>query len=378
MIPPIVLNPDETDVTLDLCAAPGSKTTELAEMMSNKGTLIANEIAMDRTMALVYNLDRMNIINTGVLHFKGEQLSKIYNSHFDKILVDAPCSGLGILQKKDEVNDWWSEERVKNLGELQLKLLVTAIKMLKTGGEIVYSTCTLTTEENEGVIEKILSKYPVELQDITLPLISHEGFTSFNQVNYNKHLAKARRIFPWEADTDGFFITKILKTGETRSLEPADIKPVEFRFISSASKEISRQLKNISELFGIPMDILKEFKYHMRGGDIYFVSKDWSDLNPGIFKRIGTRFGIIDKKNEIALHSQAAQILQQYISRNIYLLKDKNELKKYLEGGIIKMDISAGQYVVKYKDFILGTAVITSEGIKSRFPRSKRTQSIYY
>ncbi len=99
MLPPYVLNPSENDKVLDLCSAPGSKTTQIAELMNNKGTLIVNEVKLDRIKALIYNLDRLNIINTGVIHSKGELLTKYYLNYFDKILVDTPCSGLGIMQK---------------------------------------------------------------------------------------------------------------------------------------------------------------------------------------------------------------------------------------------------------------------------------------
>ena len=152
MLPPFVLNPSEKDIVLDLCSAPGSKTTQLAEMMNNRGVLVVNELEMKRIKALVFNLDKMNFLNYGVLNHRGEILSKYYDSYFDKILVDAPCSGLGIIQKKTEVSKWWSIERVNNLSEIQTKLLVSAIKMLKVGGEMVYSTCTLTPEENELII----------------------------------------------------------------------------------------------------------------------------------------------------------------------------------------------------------------------------------
>lgn len=115
MLPPIVLNPGSEDMVLDLCSAPGSKTTQLAEMMNNKGTLVVNEVHLDRVKALVYNLDKMNFLNFGVHNSKGEILSKYYDAKFDKILVDAPCSGLGIIQKKSEVNKWWTVERVTRL-----------------------------------------------------------------------------------------------------------------------------------------------------------------------------------------------------------------------------------------------------------------------
>ena len=150
------------DTVLDLCSAPGSKTTQLGEMMRNNGTLISNEIALDRVKMLVFNIDRMNLINAGIIHSKGELLSKIYPDYFDKILVDAPCSGLGIIQKKNEISNWWSLKRASILGDLQLRLLIAAIKMVKEEGEIVYSTCTLTIEENELIINKVLKKYPVK------------------------------------------------------------------------------------------------------------------------------------------------------------------------------------------------------------------------
>jgi 16S rRNA C967 or C1407 C5-methylase (RsmB/RsmF family) len=100
MLPPIVLNPTENDIVLDLCSAPGSKTTQLAEMMNNKGVLVANELEMDRIKALVFNLDKMNFLNYGVLNTRGETLSKYYDSYFDKILVDAPCSDWVSFKKR--------------------------------------------------------------------------------------------------------------------------------------------------------------------------------------------------------------------------------------------------------------------------------------
>ena len=378
MIPPIILNPSPEDVVLDLCAAPGSKTTELAEMMENRGTLVSNEVQLNRVKMLVYNLDRMNILNTGVTHTKGEWLSKHYFDHFDKVLVDAPCSGLGIIQKKGEVSDWWSLERAERLGDLQLRLLIGAIKMAKVGGEIDYSTCTLTPEENELVLNKVLEKYPVEVMEIELPVKSHPAFTSYNGIQLNKELQKARRILPWEADTDGFFIIKLRKTGETEA--PGQTLPhqKDLRILSSEKKEIRPLLKNINDVFGISEEVLSGYKYLLKSNDVFLVSKEWEDPYPGYFQRIGTKLGVIDKNNVLALHTQAAQVFQNYISKNIYIIENQDELKKYLEGGIIKKEIDIeGQCVIKYKDFILGTAVVTKAGIKSRFPRAKRTQEIY-
>jgi 16S rRNA (cytosine1407-C5)-methyltransferase len=377
MIPPLVLDPKENEIVLDLCSAPGSKTTELGEMMNNRGTLVANEIQIDRVKMLVYNIERMNLVNAGVLHSKGEFLSKVYSDHFDKILVDAPCSGLGIIQKKGEVSNWWSLERAQRLGDLQMRLLIAAIKMAKPGGEIVYSTCTMTVEENEMIINTVLKKYPVEIMEINLPIDSHEAITSYNGLEFNPEIRKGKRILPWEADSDGFFIIKLKKVGTTSPPDSIDLKKRDTKLLTFNKMEINKHLLNVIAEFGIPAVELNKYKYIIKGNDIFFVNDSWDDKSPGLFERIGTRFGSIDKNGMTNLHTQAAQIFQQFIDKRIFTIEDSNDLKKYLEGGTIKKEFGEyGQCVVKYQDFILGTAVNTKQGIKSRFPRSKRTQEI--
>ena len=377
MLPPLVLNPAKSDIVLDLCAAPGSKTTELGELMDNKGTLVANEIQNDRVRMLVYNIERMNLVNTGVIHSKGEFLSKIYADHFDKILVDAPCSGLGIVQKKGEIGDWWSKERAQRLGELQLKLLIAAVKMAKPQGIIVYSTCTLTVEENEMVLDTVLRKYPVEIQDITLPFKAADGIFNYEGNQLNTGLNKAKRIFPWEIGSEGFFIIKLRKNGETTPPDQVEISKREIKFFTAGSKEIKKQLEKLSSIFGISFEVFDEYQYYCKKNDIFFAVKEWQDENRGLFERIGTKLGSLDRNNEIVLHTNAAQVLQNSIEKSIYHLENQDELKIYLEGGTIKKDTgNYGQYVVKYNDLLLGTAVISKTGIKSRFPRSKRTQEI--
>jgi 16S rRNA (cytosine1407-C5)-methyltransferase len=378
MIPALVLSPRENDRVLDLCAAPGSKTTQLSELMKNRGTLIANEIQLNRLKALVHNIERMNTINAGIIHQKGELLSKIYENYFDKILVDAPCSGLGIIQKKEEVIKWWNEKKVEGLTGLQLKLLISAVKMLKIGGELVYSTCTLTTEENELIINKVLSKYPVELVDIKLPVANHNGITSLQGEIFNVDLEKGKRIFPWETGTDGFFIAKFRKIGETKSPEKISLSKREIKLVSPDHKEFQNKIKSLSAYFEMNFDFFNNFKFILKSNDIYFVSKDWNDNQAGMFERIGLKFGTIDKDGEIVFNSHAAQILGGEIKRNIIQLKSSQDLKTYMEGGIIKTDnFKKGQYIISYEDFILGTAVVTQSGIKSRFPRSQRTQEIF-
>ena len=378
MLPPFVLNPSEKDIVLDLCSAPGSKTTQLAEMMNNRGVLVVNELEMKRIKALAFNLDKMNFLNCGVVNKRGEVLSKYYDSYFDKILVDAPCSGLGIIQKKLEVGKWWSLERVNNLSEIQMKLLVSAIKMLKVGGEIVYSTCTLTPEENELIINKILEKYPVDIEEVNIPIKHYKGLTEYKNEKLDKRLSKAIRIFPWEVDSDGFFLIKFKKTGETKALEQLKWKK---HFLMTMHKStdniINEKLKVLADEFGINQEIFSNYKFIFKRNDIYFTSPEWRDDNLGLFHRIGTKFGMMDKNGKIVLHSFAAQILQNFITKNIYDLKSLDELRLYLMGALIPNDqLSAGQHIVRFNNYVLGTAVFIKGGLKSRYPRSSRTQTI--
>jgi 16S rRNA (cytosine1407-C5)-methyltransferase len=376
MIPAIVLSPKPGETVLDLCSAPGSKSTQLAELMLNSGKLVVNEVQLDRVKTLVFNLDRMNVLNTGVIHSKGELLSKSFSNYFDKILVDAPCSGLGIMQKKGEVSSWWSQQKVESLSEVQYKLLVSAIKMLKVGGELVYSTCTMTVEENEMVIDKLLKKYPVKLLPIELPVKSINGKQSFGDNVFEKSLSLAKRIIPWEINSEGFFIVKLTKTDEIET-KPYFGKPIrEIPFIKK--KLLQPYFIKLETTFGIDKNEFEKYTYLRKGNDIFFLSKDWEDEELDYYERLGTRFGTIDKHNSIVLHTQAAHIFQKHISKNTYTITSKDELKKYLEGGTIKIETPfKGQGVIFYDGSLLGTASFSNDGIKSRFPRSKRTQEIF-
>lgn len=377
MIPALVLNPNENDVVLDLCAAPGSKTTQLAELMNNRGTLIANEISVDRLKSLVFNVDKMNLVNVGILHGKGELLSKQFTNRFDKILVDAPCSALGIVQKKGEVSNWWDVRKAETISDLQLRLLIAAIKMCKVGGEIVYSTCTLTLEENEFVINKVLQKYPVELVEIKLPVQSRNGFTKFGEEESNAELSKTHRIVPWEIGSEGFFVAKLHKVDDTEPIEKSYYRDSKSELIKSSSGKIRNYLEGLASYYGIPKNKFDEYKYLIKSNDLHFVNDAWESNHLEMFNRIGTRLGTIDKRGHLQLNSLAAQVFNKSVTQNIIELQNAHELEIYFNGGIIKKQFEVGgQRVVKFNDYFLGTAVASKEGLKSQFPRAFRTQEI--
>lgn len=376
MIPPFILNPSENDITLDLCAAPGSKTTQLAELMNRRGTLIANEVNQQRVGSLNFNVDKMNLSNIGVMKQKGELISKTFDNYFDKILVDAPCSALGIVQKKNEVSNWWNLEQAEKIAEVQFKLLVSAVKAAKVGAEIIYSTCTLTIEENEFVLDKILKKYPVEIEEFDLPLKHVNGFTKFGEYE-NQNLALSKRIIPWENDSEGFFVAKLRKTDSTEPLEKTNYSKSQRLFFSANHRNIKPYLKQLHEYFGIDETVLNQYKYIQNKSDLLYVNSDWLVEDSSYFLKLGLKLGVIDRKDKLNIHSDAARTFGKFATKNKIILESKEDLTIYLNGSIIKKSFdSIGQKIVEFEEMILGSAVQTNEGLKSQFPRNLRTNEI--
>jgi len=214
VLPAVVLSPSSTDVVLDLCSAPGNKTACLAEIMNNKGLIVANDADAKRIKTLVYTLKKLGIINTIVTCRNGIDYN-LNNIKFDKILIDAPCSGEGLVRKKADALRDWSERLVSAKAELQKKLIVSGFDLLKENGELVYSTCTLSPEENEEVIDYILKiRTDAKIVDIPIkqmiPGVS-DGFTNYKEKKLNKDICKAIRIWPHKTNLEGFFICRIRK-----------------------------------------------------------------------------------------------------------------------------------------------------------------------
>ncbi|MBD3208839.1 RsmB/NOP family class I SAM-dependent RNA methyltransferase [Candidatus Woesearchaeota archaeon] len=212
MIPPVVLRPRPGDLVLDLCAAPGSKTSQMAAMMRNKGLIVANDLQASRLPALGINLQRVGASNVITTKMLGQRFGK-KGIQFDKVLVDAPCSGTGTIRRSLKVLQMWSPKLVERLSHTQKKLIKAGYDALKPGGVLVYSTCTQEPEENEGVISWLLGQEPsAELLDIGLDIKRSDAVSSFNRTEYHEDVRKCLRIYPQDNNTEGFFVAKIKKT----------------------------------------------------------------------------------------------------------------------------------------------------------------------
>lgn len=223
MLPMLALKPKAGDMILDLCASPGSKTTQAAAMMENEGTIIANELSMGRIGILNSNLERCGVMNTVVTRKEGvalcERLLKKSQIKFDKILVDAPCSGEGTLRKSPRTFEMWNINMIKKIAGVQRQLASAAMKILKVGGEMIYSTCTLAPEEDEMIVDYLVKNFDVEVEQLNLPLKFREGVCSWEGRELSGEVKKCLRLYPQDNDTDGFFVAKIKKLSDECRLE---------------------------------------------------------------------------------------------------------------------------------------------------------------
>ncbi|MBT96980.1 MAG: RsmB/NOP family class I SAM-dependent RNA methyltransferase [Candidatus Pacearchaeota archaeon] len=215
MLPIIALKPKANETILDLCSSPGSKTTQMASFMNNSGTIIANEVSLGRIKILASNLERCGVTNTIITKKDGIVLCKKLkeeNLQFDKILVDAPCSGEGTLRSTPKTYLMWNIKTIKSVSRIQKNLVSSALDILKPKGELIYSTCTHAPEENEEVIDFIMKKFNnIKIEKITLPVKSRKGLEKWQDKEYLEEIKDACRIYPQDNDTEGFFLVKFKK-----------------------------------------------------------------------------------------------------------------------------------------------------------------------
>lgn len=208
-IPPLELDPKPDELVVDFAASPGGKTTFMAQLMSNRGKILALEANPERIQPLVDNIHRMGVLNTAVIRMNAARFHQL-GIKADKILLDAPCTGEGIIHKDPSRKTSRGEEDIEFCSSLQTELLRSAILSLRPGGTVVYSTCSMTPEENELVVSRIMKEFHVHLEEVGY---GDNALTEVAGLKLNPELRKAKRLFPHRHSCSGFFIAKIVRDG---------------------------------------------------------------------------------------------------------------------------------------------------------------------
>ncbi|MEE2656962.1 MAG: NOL1/NOP2/sun family putative RNA methylase [Candidatus Latescibacterota bacterium] len=248
------LDPRPGELVLDLAAAPGGKATQIATAMGNSGLLMTNEPQRRRVASLVGNLQRCGVHNTVVSSTPGTMLARWLHNRFDRVLLDAPCSGDGILCKDTSMLSYWSPEDTRNMGLQQTGLLRAAFHMLRPGGRLVYSTCSLSTEENEDVVMGLWRRYPNSGRQVPLGCFSSPALPREVAASYPDDVVRySARIWPHLHDTEGAFVAVIEKTAPTQ-WRPAEGDVLSGEANSSAQEEGCHR-QRIQERWGIDLDV---------------------------------------------------------------------------------------------------------------------------
>ena len=343
-----MLGVEEGDFVLDLCAAPGGKSTQIGAMLNGTGLLWSNEIVRNRANILLSNIERMGISNAVVSNAHPEQLCERVAGMFDRVLVDAPCSGEGMFRKNGEAQTEWSVEHVRSCAERQLHILDSAKKALKPGGVMVYSTCTFSREENEGVITRFLDENPdFELED---------SGVSFGR----PALEYARRIFPMDGG-EGHFAARLRKKGESVKSALPEIKTKTDSDILDFYDSLF-----VNRPFGENITVVKD--------KIIILPKNYQPIDVVPVLRAGVILGEIVKRRIEPHHSAFAAAKESDCVNAVDFDADSAEIKAYLHGEEITVPADIKGYsAVCVSGMTTGFGKASNGRLKNKYPKGLRT-----
>lgn len=359
-----VLSPAPGDRVLDLCAAPGGKSTHLAAQLGGAGLLVANEPHPQRAKILSENIERCGVTNALVTSEMPDRLAERFPAFFDKILVDAPCSGEGMFRKDPDACGEWSPEHVTGCALRQLDILQAAAAMLRAGGTLAYSTCTFAPEENEGLIETFLRQHP-EFEIIDMHTFEHfaPGRPEWT-ADGRPELAKTARLWPHRLRGEGHFVAHLRK----RDGEPAPRKK-ESKSVRLPADVISsyRQFAEAT-LRRVP-----EGDYLLFGDHLYLIPSELQHRLKGLkVVRPGWHLGTLKKNRFEPSHALALGLRAEEILHTVSLAADSQEIRQYLRGETISMDSAKGWVVLTVDNFPLGFGKQSGGTIKNHYPKGLR------
>ena len=362
MVPVLVLDPKPGETVLDLCAAPGSKTTQIGQIMANQGLVVANEVNPKRRMGLLQNVKRCGLINEAVTGQRGEKIGRVLPDHFDRVLIDAPCSAEGTVRKSRAVLYHWGLKNIERMAWIQKGLIVSGFQALRPGGTMVYSTCTIAPEENEEVVDYLLQKYPdAEVLPVGIPGFRiRNGVVEWGKRSFDARVRECGRILPQDNDTAPFFLARIAKRG----------LPAERAGFRGRIEFNNEAVQLLDRRFGIGLERLKGQAVFPEGDTVYvatpeaFAFREINSLRRGL--ELGKVYGA-----EIKPDNDFVQIFGRRPPRNYFDAGDI-ELKRFLRGEKIENPAEPGFVIVTYKNLAVGVARANGRELKSAIERERR------
>lgn len=364
------------DRVLDVCAAPGGKATELGAKLNGSGVLIANDLSNSRARGLLKNIELFGIGNVLVLSEEPGKLVNYFPEYFDKILIDAPCSGEGMFRKDRKMVKAWEEHGPEFFVKIQRSIITQAAQMLKPGGMLLYSTCTFSPEENEQTIEFLLQEYPqFKICDIK----GYEGFSDGilkASLSGNEQLKKTIRIFPHKMEGEGHFIA-LLKKEEEAVSENLKEKEKNNRNKNEKEKrlpdELTEFLKNVKRKFD-------SSRIDMRGENVYYMPEDLPKLNGVRFLRSGLLLGELKKRRFEPSQALAMNLKKEEYENVLDFSVDDERIIKYLKGETLEVEdlVSSkekGWYLVCVDGYPLGFGKLSGQMLKNKYLPGWRWQS---
>ncbi len=365
MAPAEYLEAEPGEWVLDLCGAPGGKSTQIAASMQGRGVLVCNEIHPVRAKILSENIERMGVRNAIVTNESPAVLSRIFVNYFDKIMVDAPCSGEGMFRKNPEARQEWSVENVGLCAERQAEILEAAAGMLKPGGRMVYSTCTFSPEENEGSISRFLHRHE-EFYIEEVPL--YEGMEPGNPewcTQPAAHIERTIRLWPHKVRGEGHFLAVLRKRGSTPEESSGSRYGVEKGILLKDCRECMEfcetYLKELPE--GIPVRF---------GDTINILPAGAPSLHRLKVLRAGLRLGTVMKKRLEPSHSLALALKPEDVVYSVDLPAEDRRIFDYINGQTFEQQGEKGWYLVSVDGYSLGFGKLAGGIMKNHYPKGLR------
>lgn len=368
MTPANLLPVKSGERVLDLCAAPGGKSTELAAKLNGKGLLVSNDISATRAKALLKNLELFGIPNMAVVCEMPQKLAEYFPEYFDKILIDAPCSGEGMFRKDNKLIKAWLSNGPEFYSNLQKNIVLEAVKMLKPGGLMIYSTCTFALEEDEQQIQYILDNCP---EMSVVPLEKKEGFCDglYELANTSKDTQGCVRLFPHKIEGEGHFVALLKKDGELK-------EDLSGKNLVSNVKKVPQEILDFLKYIDMEIDMSELQIFDTR---VYVVPKQLGELKGLKYLRTGLLLGEIKKNRFEPSQALAMALKMEQFDSVINLDVDDARVIKYLKGETIEVDDitvtrSSGWQLVCVSGYPLGFGKLVNGTLKNKYLTGWRWQ----